>query len=330
VDWRDIDPGLGLLWDDMAGPGKLYALERLFWIELWRLPILEAVDENRIEARQYGPVRVFAHPTLPRLPLVNAVLGADRPGAVEDGRLAEALDWTESMGLNCRLPVRAGVEFGEAEAAEDHLNRRGYRRTGRSATFVRGLEPPAFQPPAGIEVEELVDESNAETFGIVLDAAYATERANHGFFMGLPGRHDWRAYLAVDETGPLAAAATMMHYEVPQLAFAGAMEETRGRGAHKALLHRRIEDVRAADDGRIYSGPQGIFAITEESLAWPDHLSPGACNLVHAGFRLLDVRTVWQPPEELIAGDEEDEEGEEEWGADDPDEDDDHTFRLEG
>jgi hypothetical protein len=41
-----------------------------------------------------------------------------------------------------------------------------------------------------------------------------------------------------------------------------------------------------------------------------------ARNLLRAGFRLVDVRTVWQPPEELIAPAEgEDEEGE--WGRSD-------------
>ncbi len=58
-------------------------------------------------------------------------------------------------------------------------------------------------------------------------------------------------------------------------------------------------------------------------------LSAGARNLLRAGFRLVDVRTVWQPPEELIAP-AEDEEGEEEWGGEDEDGDEYHDFVLGG
>jgi hypothetical protein len=79
------------------------------------------------------------------------------PGAVEGGHLAAALDWTESLGLDCRVPIRP--DFGEPAAAEDHLNQRGYRRTAKLAMFVRGGGPPEFPEPPGIEVDEIVEES---------------------------------------------------------------------------------------------------------------------------------------------------------------------------
>lgn len=325
MDWEEIDPKLGLLLDDMAGNGKLYALERLLWIELWRVPVLEAVDECGIEARHYGPIRVFASGSEPRRAMFNVVLGADRPGAVTDGHLAGALEWTESLGLDCRVPVRRGVQLGEPGEAEDHLNRRGYRRTGALATFVRGLAPSPFQPSA-IEVERLVDEAEAETFDYFLEAGYGVEHAVGSFFMGLLGRREWRCYMASDETGPLASAAMMMHCEVPQLVFAATAENARCRGGHAALLHRAIEDIRASADGRPLSRPQGIFAITEEALALerPDSLSPGARNLIRAGFRLAGIRTVWQPPAELVAPGDDDEEGSDEDPGDD------HSFELGG
>lgn len=43
-----------------------------------------------------------------------------------------------------------------------------------------------------------------------------------------------------------------------------------------------------------------LFAITDESLQFPEAISPGARNLVRAGFHLVDTRSVWRPPEELI------------------------------
>jgi len=325
----EFDAELALLFDGMTLPGALYALERHFWLELWRVPILEAIEEHGTEARHYGPIRAFAFPPDPRQPLFNIVLGADRPGAVADGHLAEALEWTASLGLDCRIPVRQDSdEFCESGAAESLLERRGYRRSGALAAWARGLSKPAFPAPAGIEVEELVDETAIETFDGLLEQAYGADRGAHSFFLGLPGRRDWRTYLALDDEGPIAAAAMMMHYQVPQLAFTGTLEEARGQGAHLALLHRRIEDARAAR-------ARELFAITEEPLECPENLSAGARNLIRAGFQAVGFRTVWRPPEELLRR-EEDGEDEEGWGEDDGDGggegglDEDHDFTLEG
>jgi len=156
--------------------------------------------------------------------------------------------------------------------------------------------------------EELVDESNAESFGHFLESSYGEAGWTCGIlFAGLPGRRDWRCYLASDESGLIAAGAMFMHYEMPQFVFAGAIEETLGRGALKAMLRRSIEDVRAEAGKRRFMAPDGIFAFTDEPLDCPENLSPGARNLVHAGFRLVDVRDIWQPPEELLAEEDEDE-----------------------
>ena len=50
----------------------------------------------------------------------------------------------------------------------------------------------------------------------------------------------------------------MMHYDMPQMAFAGTLEQCRGRGAHLALLHRRVEDASK-------TRARKLFAITEET-----------------------------------------------------------------
>lgn len=305
-DWRDVDPELGLLFDDIAGTGAYYVHERQFWQALWQAPVLDAIEDYGIEARHYGPVRVFAFRDEPRVALFNVLLGADRRDAVGAGHLAEALEWTESLGLDLRIPIRGKGEFDEATEAEDFLNRRGYRRTGALATFARGAGRAGFEPPPGIEVEELEGEEMIEGFTNILSPAYGLGLLSSSgcFFVGLPGRRHWRTYIAYDETGAVGAAATMMHHEMPQLAFAGAIEECEGRGGHLALLHRRVEDARAA-------GAEQVFAVTEEGPECPETLSAGARNLVRAGFRLLDVRAVWQPPEELLAPEpEEDEEDE--------------------
>jgi hypothetical protein len=308
--WWDVDPELAVLFDRMAGPGAYYAAERRFWLALWRVPILEAVDEDGFEVRHYGPVRAFASPGEPRASLFNVLLGADSPHAIARGHLAEALEWTESMGLDVRIPLRRAAEFGESAEAEAFLDGRGYRRTGALGTFARAAGPACFPAPPGIEIEEIVDDSMAETFACVISPAYGFDPLANDFFVGLPGERGWRTYIAADDSGAIAAAATMMDYERPQLGFAGTLEECRGRGGHMALLHRSLEDIAATRASE-------VLAITEESLDFPaTAISAGARNLLRAGFQLRDVRTLWQPPEELLAPRDPDEDEDEDGWAD--------------
>jgi hypothetical protein len=126
------------LFDGLMGRGAYYAHERQFWHALWRVPPIDAVEEHGIEVRHYGPVRAFAYRHEPLLSLFNVVLGADLPGAISEGHLGDALSWTESMGLDVRIPLRgSSQEVGEAAEAADYLRTYGYRRTGMSATFAR-------------------------------------------------------------------------------------------------------------------------------------------------------------------------------------------------
>lgn len=309
----DIYRDLNLFWDGLAGPGSLYNLERQFWLELWRAPAIEAIDEDRIEARRYGPVQATVIPVLPRMPLFNLVLGGADPGAVEEGHLGETLDWLESLGIDFRVPIRS--EFEESGAAEDHLNQRGYRRTSFLARFIRDASPPAFPEPTGIEVDEFCEET--EGFSDYFAAGFGFDWSGNCFFDSLPGRDPWRSYVAIDENDlGIGAAIMMLHYEVAQLGFAVANASARGRGVHLALLRRRIVDAVAAGAGL-------LFADTEETSDDLQELSPAARNLVRAGFKLVSIRPVWQPP--ALPGIDEGEADDE----DEDEEDDDYSFDLE-
>jgi hypothetical protein len=295
----DIYRDLSLFWDSLTGPGALYRLERQFWLELWRAPAIEAIDEFRMEARRYGPVQATVIPVLPRAPLFNLVLGAADPGAVEEGHLGETLDWLESRDIDFRVPIRS--EFQESGAAEDLLNQRGYRRNGYLARFVRDASPPDFPEPAGIEVDEFCEET--EGFSDYFVDGLEVDWQGHCLFDSLPGRRPWRGYVAIGENDlGVGAAMMLMHYEVAQLGFAVANVGARGKGVHMALLRRRILDAVAAGAGL-------LFADTEEPSEDLEQLSPAARNLIRAGFRLVSARPVWQPPAlPEIEEDEEDEE----------------------
>jgi len=307
VAWEDdIYRDLNLFWDRLMGPGSLYNLERQFWLELWRAPAIDAIDEDRIEARRYGPVQATVIPVLPRAPLFNLVLGAADPGAVEEGHLGETLDWLESLGIDFRVPIRS--EFQESGAAEDLLNQRGYRRSAFLARFVRDASPLVFPEPAGIEVDEFCEET--EGFSDYFGEGFGFDFQGHCLFDGLPGREPWRSYVAIDENDlGVGAAIMMLHYEVAQLGFSVTNLSARGRGVHIALLRRRILDA-------IEAGAGLLFADTEETSEDLEQFSPAARNLVRAGFRPVSIRPVWQPPALPDIDEDEDEEEDDDYNFD--------------
>jgi hypothetical protein len=310
--YDDALHGLRLAIGDADGPGLLYQLERRFWIELWRTPPPEAVEECGIQTRQYGPMQATVIAEAGRTPQLNLLLGASDPGAVAGGHLEEALDWIESIGVDCRIPIRP--ELAEAEAAEELLDQRGYERTASLVRFVRDASPPDFPEPAGTEVDEFPDET--EGFSDYIVDGFGMEWPSHTFFDGLPGRRRWRSYAAIgaDELG-IGAATMMLHYGVAQFGFAATREEDRGKGGHMALLRRRILDAAAA-------GSRRLFADTEEPRDDPEAPSFGARNLVRAGFKQASVRPVWRSP---LPPAEDQDDG---YADEDPYEDD-HEFDLE-
>jgi hypothetical protein len=271
----------------LAGPSdprRLEMLDRHLWLELWRAPVIEAVEEMGIETRLYGPVIALAVADMPASPLLNLVLGGGERGTVSEGHLSRALEWMDSLGVEYRVAVQPKAPQGEA--AEELLDDRGHARRGSLARFARPSGPPGFDLPPEIEVVEVTEFT--EGFGEFTGDGFGLDLRGQGFFDNLPGRPSWRSYVALDERErPIASATMMGHFEVTQLGFAATREEDRGKGAHTALLHRRIADIAVAGHART------IFAETEEPLDHDDGPSTGARNLVRAGFGQVSVRSVW-------------------------------------
>jgi hypothetical protein len=278
------DDIFGSLKAAFATPAWLDTLERHCWLDMWRAPVLDAIDELGIETRRYGPVQAHVVTALPDEPMLNLVLNAALPGAVRDGHLEEALEWMESLGIDCRVPV--DPRHSEANAAEEILNQRGYRRTEAMVRFVRDTSSPDFPMPLGTGIEQI--EECTEGFAHVLAKGFELDTIAQCFFDCLPERCHWRCYWATDEDGlVIGAGAMMVHFEIAQLVCAAVREQDLGRGGHMALLHRRIVDSAAA-------GCHTVFADTREPVGAPDSPSLAARNLVRAGFKQFSVRQVWQ------------------------------------
>ncbi len=281
MDFESFDLSVG----DLEGPAALDAVERDLWVDVMRAPVLDAVTEQGLETRRYGPLQGTVVASRPEEPLLNLLLGAAEPGAVSDGHLEAALGWIDSLGIDCRVPI--DPDLPEAGPAEELLNNWIYRRAESQVRLVRDTSAAAFPFTPGIEVIEL--EEFTEGFGDLLSEGYELGSFDGWLFDCLPGREGWRCYVALDEhEWPRAAAAMMVQSRfVAHFAFAATEESYRGQGFHKALLTRCIADAKQTCP---------LF-VSETRELWGDRDGPsqGCCNLLHTGFHQASVRTTWRP-----------------------------------
>lgn len=263
-------------------PKTLDETERRFWRECWESAPPEVVAERGIELRDFGPIQASVVADLPEVRMLNLVLGATEPGAVGEGHLADALDWTESHGVDCYVPVKPGASG--AKEAEELLKRRDYERGYGWMKFVRDPSPSDLREPEGVEVVELGRGRN-EAFGRISAAGFELPDWGSAFFGGLPGQEGWRCYEARIDGEPKGCAAMLINEGVAEFGVAATLESARGRGCQTALLHRRIEDARTA-------GCHILFVETGERTA--DRPSASYRNILRAGFREAYLRPNWK------------------------------------
>ena len=86
--------------------------------------------------------------------MMNLVLGATEPGAVEGGHLGAASEWAR---LARRQPLRPGDarHCRRPTAAERWLRAHGFGPGYAWMKFVRDAHPPRFRAPGDVEVVEL-------------------------------------------------------------------------------------------------------------------------------------------------------------------------------
>jgi GNAT superfamily N-acetyltransferase len=263
-------------------PKALDETERRFWRECWESAPSDVAADRGIELRNFGPIQASVVADLPEVRMLNLVLGATEPGAVERGHLAEALDWTESHGVDCYVPVKPGTPG--ARAAEELLKSRGYELGYAWMKFVRDPSPSDLPEPEGVEVVELAA-GEGEPLGRIGAKGFDLPPWAAVLFGNLPGREGWRCYAAEIEGEPQACAAMLIHNGVAEFGIAATLEAARGRGCQTALLHRRIEDARTA-------GCHTLFVETGEHTA--DRPSASYRNILRAGFREAYLRPNWR------------------------------------
>lgn len=261
--------------------GALDACERDFWNDVWRSVPSELAWEKGVELRDFGPARASIARELPRVGMMNLVLGATEPGAIEDGHLAAAVEWAASHGVNYYVPVTPGLPT--SGAAEEWLRANGHTPGYAWMKFIRDAHPPRFKVPE-LEVVELTDAARAP-FGMIVATGFGLPAWAAAFFAELPDREGWRCY-GVRIDGEIQACAAMhLHGGLAEFGPAATLEPARGRGCQLALLHRRILDA-------IDAGCHTFWVETGERV--PDKPSTSYRNILRAGFEEGYLRPNWR------------------------------------
>jgi GNAT superfamily N-acetyltransferase len=255
--------------------------ERRFWGDIWDSVPAETAAEQGVELRRFGPVQATLAKALPGAGMMNLVLGATAPEAVEGGHLAAAIEWARAEGVDPYVPVTPG-EPG-TEAAESWLAANGFGPGYGWMKFVRDPHPPRFAVSDAIEVVEVTDPT-AEPFGMIAATGFGLPAWGAAFFAELPGREGWRCYVARVDGEAQACGAMLIHAGVAELGIGATLEPARGRGCQQALLHRRIVDAAAA-------GCRLLFVETGERI--PDRPSASYRNILRAGFEEAYLRPNW-------------------------------------
>jgi len=257
--------------------------ERRFWRDVWESVPAEVAAEHGVELRDFGPVQASIATGLPGVGMMNLVLGATQPGALERGHLAAATEWAASRGVGFYVPATPGLP--DTDAAEGWLSANGFDKGYAWMKFVRGVHPPRFAAPA-VEVVELSDPAQ-EPFGMIAATGFGLPAWASAFFAGLPGLDGWRCYAARVDGEAQACAAMHIHRGVAEFGIAATLEPARGRGCQLALLHRRILDA-------IEAGCHTLFVETGERI--PNRPSASYRNILRAGFEEAYLRPNWRRP----------------------------------
>ncbi|MEX2105442.1 MAG: hypothetical protein WD810_00940 [Solirubrobacterales bacterium] len=269
-------------------PAVLEMVAQRFRRDMWTSVVPEAVTESGVEVRRFGPVQATAFADLPEVHVLNQIQGAAEPGAIEDGNLAEAVEWMRSREVDYRVPV-AEIRPG-APDAEAWLSQRGYERSGGWVKYVRDASPPDLPEVPGVAIYELGEcEADGEGLSTIAAEALTLPATAGTLFFSLPQASPWRCYTAALAPGEPAVAtgAMLIQDGVAQLGPGTTLNHARGRGCNTALLRRRILDAAEA----------GCHTVFVELCEFePNRPSGLRRNLRRAGFEAAYESLIWQRP----------------------------------
>lgn len=258
---------------------------KIFRADMWRTVCDDAVLECGIEEACFGPIQATVFEALPEMPLLNAVLGAAEPGAVEEGHLAAAIRWVDGFDVDYRVQVARGRPG--MSAAETWLNWHGFEQGRGLMKYVRDTSPPHLPGDSAITIWEIGDdEADGETMVHGVAPALGLPFPASSLLFALPIQERWRTYTAELEGEIVSFGSMLLHEGVARVGLDATVEEARGRGCNQVLLRERI--LAAID-----AGCQTIFAELDDDA---EGVAVATRNLLRAGFVPAYRSMNWQRP----------------------------------
>ncbi|MEX2105884.1 MAG: GNAT family N-acetyltransferase [Solirubrobacterales bacterium] len=252
--------------------------------DMWSTAPEDAVIEAGVRMRWFGPVLATTFAELPEIAGMSAIQGAAEPGAMEEGHLAEAIEWMGTWEVDYIVPVAS--DRPETHRAEQWLDEHGYEQRAVVRKYVRAASRPSLPDAPGVEVLELApDEGEGMSF-VAAEGLGLPDLAGILFY-DLPSLESWRCYVALLEGELVACGAMLIDEGIATLGIDATVSHARGRGCNQALLRRRLID--AAD--------AGCHAILAEACDEPRRGdSAVARNLRRVGFEEACRSVTWQRP----------------------------------
>jgi hypothetical protein len=264
-------------------------------VQVWALDEIEAAAwRDLIDAASHaviaatgmawarvGEATILMAPRI-RSPLWNRALGIGNGEPATDALVDEVLVRLTAAGVADPW-IQVSAASRPASIAQ-WLGARGFAAAPRRSwvKLSRGREPvPAMS--TAFDVREL-DGADAAPLARVLCPAHGVPLAVAPLIEALVGRRGWRAYGAFDGGALVAGAMLRVDGRDAWLGLAGTLASHRGRGAHGALVARRITDAIA----------QGATTIATETGAPVDGVAgPSLVNLERCGFQQVGLRATW-------------------------------------
>jgi GNAT superfamily N-acetyltransferase len=259
------------------------AAELRFREDMWLTAPIDAVEEAEVKRRHFGPILATVFGDLPESSLMNLVQGAAEPGAVEDGHLAEAIEWLRSREVDYLISV--SLDRPGTRIAEEWLEARGYERGSKVRRFMRPLGREYELAPTLVSVRHLEADETEGMSHIVVDSLDLPGLSSV-LLLGLPDRPGWHCYSASLEGREFATGSMLVTKKLALLGLDATLPEARRRGCQKALLERRLRDATKAGCEAALAEVCEILPTSRIAVA----------NLERAGFVEVAGRMNWRRP----------------------------------
>jgi len=258
-------------------PQTLDALEARAWLDVYKAAPAEYAARAGLDLVETPDGIGLALRDVPTGLLNRFRLTAD-PAPISAASVQRALAW---LGRHANAVQVIDAIAPPGSGAHGLIEAAGLPLAGRLAKFWRGTAPLPPTTDCSLTIRE-AGPAEGMDFARVAQVSFGMPDSLLGWFSALPGRPNWRIYVAYDGAAPAATGAMHVTGDTAWLGWGATVPEFRNRGGQNALLARRLQDGMAA----------GVRLFTIETGQPADGEPPGGSyrNIERAGFVFSHTR----------------------------------------